>query len=70
MTVVKYSETEDSTACKLCGGSSDRNRKQNLNVSMMKDHIKGKSQNSETEKSSHVNIVRVKKKEISISAFL
>ena len=58
MTVVKYSETEDSTACKLCGGSSDRNRKQNLNVSMMKDHIKGKSQNSETKNSKqHVNFV-------------
>ena len=37
-------ETEESIACKLCSGSSDRQK--NLNVPMMKDHMKGESENS------------------------
>ena len=44
MTVVKYSESEDSTACKLCSGSSDSKQKIEFENSYLKDHIKGKTE--------------------------
>ena len=58
-------ETEESIACKLCSVSSDR--KENLNVPMMKDHMKGKSENSVSKDSKqHVNFVTGAVKEMRI----
>ena len=58
----KLKTAYSNTACKLCDCSSERNS--NLNNPLKKDHMKVKSQNSETEDSTqHVNYVTTVKLE-------